>query len=129
MMIKDGNVSIEYSDDFLKTMDSEYRYYFDTTENLFFEHPDIRVCVKEGSLLREKASIYYYQDSKLAMTFHGTVFFAKLGKRFPRSLSKKEVAFLLRNLRKDKRGRFHIKDDMEEYILNKYGEEYLKLIQ
>ena len=72
----------------------EYSYFYDTTDNLFFEYPDIRVFVKDESLFSERESVYYYQDGILNTTFNGTVFFGKLGTYKPLSLSKREISFL-----------------------------------
>ena len=86
MIIKDGNISTQYSDDLMKTINEEYGYFYDTADNLFFEYPEIRVFVRDESLFSEKESVYYYQDGILNMTFNGTVFFGKLGVNRPLSL-------------------------------------------
>ena len=53
------------------------------------------------SFFDEKPSIGYCRNGRLSSTFNGTVFFAKLGMYCIRSLSKKEVSFLLRNLKRN----------------------------
>lgn len=126
MIIKDGNISTQYSDDFMKTIDDEFEYYYDTTDNLFFEYPDIRVFVKEESLFTEKESIYYYQDNELNMAFNGTVFFGKLGVNRPLSLSDREISFLKRSLKKDNDGTYHINSDMKGYLIRHYDSRWLK---
>ena len=108
MVIKDGCIDVEYSDDFIKTMKEEFRCFFDTTDNLFMKYPDIRVFVKDESLWTDEPSVFYCQDHKLMMTFNGTVFFAKLGNNCVRSLSKKEVSFLLKNLSRNDDGTYSI---------------------
>ena len=108
LKVKHGKVSEEYTDDFISVMNEEYGYFFDTTDYLFERYPDIRVFVKDESLFTEEPSVYYYQDDELLMTFNGTVFFAKLGKSKVRSLSKKETAFLLRNLKRNDGGAYSI---------------------
>ena len=108
LKVKHGMVSEEYTDDFISMMKNEYDYFFDTAEYLFDRHPDIRVFVKEESLFSERPSVYYYRDSELLMTFGGTVFFAKLGKTKVRSLTKKEMQFLLKNLKRNDHGIYRI---------------------
>ena len=98
MIIRKGTAEVRYTDDFIGMMKNEYRYFFDTTDYLFDRYPDIRVFVKEESLFTQKPTVYYCQDSEPLTTFNGTVFFAKLGITKVRSLSKKEISFLLRNL-------------------------------
>ena len=98
LIIRNGNVAIGYTDDFIRLMDDEYHYFFDSCDDLFDSYPDIRVFVKDESLFSEKPTVYYYDDQKLMTTFNGTVFFAKLGTTKVRSLSEKEVSFLLKNL-------------------------------
>ena len=97
-MIRNGKAEVRYTDDFIRMMKEEYHRFFDTTDYLFDRYPDIRVFVRDESLFDDVPQIWYYQDNKLYMTFNGTVFFAKLGMYYVRSLSKKEVSFLLRNL-------------------------------
>ena len=126
MIIKDGNISIQYSDDLMKTINKEYSYFYDTTDNLFFEYPDIRVFIKDESLFSEKESVYYYQDGILNMTFNGTVFFGKLGVNRPLSLSEREISFLKRNLKKDNDGIYHINSDMKRYLIRHYDNEWLR---
>jgi len=99
--VKGGNVSIGYIQDFMKMMKDEYDHRFDSTDCLFDRYPDIRVFVKDESLFTEKPTVYYCRDNELMMTFNGTVFFAKLGITGVRSLSKKETAFLLNNLKRN----------------------------
>ena len=125
MIIKDGNIFVEYSDDLIRTITDEYDY-FDTTDNLFFEYPDIRVFVKDDSGSGEKAAVHYYQDNQFHSTFNGTVFFGKLGVNRPLSLSEKEINFLKRNLKKDSNGKYHINSDMRGYLIRHYDNEWLK---
>ena len=99
--VRDGNIDVAYTDDFIQMMKNEYDYFFDTSDHLFDRYPDIRVFVKDESLFTEEPSVNYYRDNELLMTFNGTVFFEKLGKTKVRSLSKKEVSFLLRNLKRN----------------------------
>ena len=101
LKVKDGNISVEYMDDFIQVMKKEFNGFFDTTDNLFERYPDIRVFVKDMSFFDEKPSIGYCRNGRLSSTFNGTVFFAKLGMYCVRSLSKKEVSFLLRNLKRN----------------------------
>ena len=101
LKVKDGNISVEYMDDFIQVMKKEFNGFFDTTDNLFERYPDIRVFVKDMSFFDEKPSIGYCRNGRLSSTFNGTVFFAKLGMYCIRSLSKKEVSFLLRNLKRN----------------------------
>ena len=101
LKVKDGNISVEYTDDFIQVMKKEFNGFFDTTDNLFERYPDIRVFVKDMSFFDEKPSVGYCRNGRLSSTFNGTVFFAKLGMYCIRSLSKKEVSFLLRNLKRD----------------------------
>lgn len=101
LSVKDGNISVEYTDDFIRMMEDEYKCFFDTSDHLFDRYPDIRVFVKDMSFFDEGPSVNYYRDNELMMTFNGTVFFAKLGMYCVRSLSKKEVSFLLRNLKRN----------------------------
>ena len=108
MVIKDGCIDIGYTDDFIRMIKDEFKYFYDTTDYLFDKYPDIRVFVKEESLFSEEPSVSYYRDNELLMTFNGTVFFAKLGKSKVRSLSKKEVSFLLRNLKRSNDGIYRI---------------------
>ena len=108
LLVKDENASVEYTDDFVKMMKHEFNYFFDTTDQLFDRYPDIRVFVKDESLFSEKPAVYYYQDNELITAFNGTMFFAKLGTHCIRSLSKKEAAFLLKNLKKDEDGTYRI---------------------
>ena len=104
LKVKDGNISVEYTNDLIQAMKEEYEYFFDTSDHLFDRYEDIRVFVKDMSFFDEEPSIECYRGDRLSMTFNGTVFFAKLGKYCVRSLSKKEVSFLLRNLkRKDEK--------------------------
>ena len=104
LKVKDGNISVEYTNDLIQAMKEEYEYFFDTSDHLFDRYEDIRVFVKDMSFFDEEPSIEYYRNGRLSMTFNGTVFFAKLGTYCVRSLSKKEVSFLLRNLkRKDEK--------------------------
>ena len=104
LSVKDGNIDVAYTDDFIQMMKDEYDYFFDTSDHLFDRYEDIRVFVKDMSFFDEEPSIECYRGGRLSMTFNGTVFFAKLGKYCVRSLSKKEVSFLLRNLkRKDEK--------------------------
>lgn len=104
LKVKDGNISVEYTNDLIQAMKEEYEYFFDTSDHLFDRYEDIRVFVKDMSFFDEEPSIECYRGGRLSMTFNGTVFFAKLGKYCVRSLSKKEVSFLLRNLkRKDEK--------------------------
>ena len=110
MIIKDGCIDVRYSNDFIKKMKDEFHYFFDTTDNLFKRYPNIRVFVKEESLWTDEPSIFYCRDNEQDMTFNGTVFFAKLGTYCVRSLSKKEVSFLLKNLKKRDDGMFHINE-------------------
>ena len=126
MIIRDGDISVGYSDDLIRTINEEYNYYFDTTDNLFFEYPDIRVFVKDESAFTEDESVYYYQDGKLNMTFNGTVFFGKLGINKPVSLSHRELNFLKRNLKKGQNGKYHINSDMKAYMTRHYDNEWLK---
>ena len=126
MIIKDGNISTQYSDDLMKTINEEYGYFYDTADNLFFEYPDIRVFVRDESLFSEKESVYYYQDGVLNMTFNGTVFFGKLGVNRPLSLSEREISFLKRNLKKDNDGIYHINSDMKGYLIRHYDNEWLR---
>ena len=100
MIVKNGTAEVRYTDDFIGMMKNEYHYFFDTTDYLFERYPDIRVFVKDESLFTEKPTVYYCQDSELITTFNGTAFFAKLGITRVRSLSKKEISFLLKNLRR-----------------------------
>ena len=101
LKVKDGNISVEYMDDFIQVMKKEFNGFFDTTDNLFERYPDIRVFVKDMSFFDEKPSVGYCRNGRLSSTFNGTVFFAKLGMYCTRSLSKKEVSFLLRNLKRN----------------------------
>ncbi|MBR0420657.1 MAG: hypothetical protein IJI66_15950 [Erysipelotrichaceae bacterium] len=101
LSVKDGNIDVAYTDDFIQMMKNEYDYFFDTSDHLFDRYPDIRVFVKDESLFTENPTVYYYQDNEPITTFNGTVFFAKLGMYCVRSLSKKEVSFLLRNLKRN----------------------------
>ena len=101
LKVKDGNISVEYMDDFIQVMKKEFNGFFDTTDNLFERYPDIRVFVKDMSFFDEKPSVGYCRNGRLSSTFNGTVFFAKLGMYCIRSLSKKEVSFLLRNLKRN----------------------------
>ena len=101
LKVKDGNISVEYMDDFIQVMKKEFNGFFDTTDNLFERYPDIRVFVKDMSFFDEKPSVGYCRNGRLSSTFNGTVFFAKLGMYCVRSLSKKEVSFLLRNLKRN----------------------------
>ena len=101
LKVKDGNISVEYTDDFIQVMKKEFNGFFDTTDNLFERYPDIRVFVKDMSFFDEKPSVGYCRNGRLSSTFNGTVFFAKLGMYCVRSLSKKEVSFLLRNLKRN----------------------------
>ena len=101
LKVKDGNISVEYMDDFIQVMKKEFNGFFDTTDNLFERYLDIRVFVKDMSFFDEKPSIGYCRNGRLSSTFNGTVFFAKLGMYCVRSLSKKEVSFLLRNLKRN----------------------------
>ena len=101
LKVKDGNISVEYTDDFIQVMKKEFNGFFDTTDNLFERYLDIRVFVKDMSFFDEKPSIGYCRNGRLSSTFNGTVFFAKLGMYCIRSLSKKEVSFLLRNLKRN----------------------------
>lgn len=101
LRVKDGTVSEEYTEDLFTLMKKEYGYFFDTTDHLFDRYPDIRVFVKDESLFTEKPAINYLHDNELLMTFNGTVFFGKLGKTKVRSLSKKEIKFLLKNLKRN----------------------------
>ena len=101
LKVQDGNISVEYTDDFIQVMKKEFNGFFDTTDNLFERYPDIRVFVKDMSFFDEKPSIGYCRNGRLSSTFNGTVFFAKLGMYCVRSLSKKEVSFLLRNLKRN----------------------------
>lgn len=126
MIIRNKDFYVEYSDDFIRTVNEEYGSYFDTTDNLFFEYPDIRVFVKDESLFTEKETVYYYQNRELNMTFNGTVFFGKLGVNKPLSLSDKEINFLKRNLKKDQDGKYHINSDMKAYMTRHYDNEWLK---
>ena len=43
LSVKDGNISVEYTDDFIQVMKKEFNGFFDTTDNLFERYPDIRV--------------------------------------------------------------------------------------
>ena len=108
LLVKDGRTELAYTDDFMKLMKNEFNYFFDTADDLFERYPDIRVFVKDESLFTEKPALYYYQDNELITTFNGTVFFAKLGSCCIRSLSQKEVSFLLKNLNKDEDGTYRI---------------------
>ena len=126
MIIKDGNISTQYSDDLMKTINEEYGYFYDTADSLFFEYPEIRVFVRDESLFSEKESVYYYQDGILNMTFNGTVFFGKLGVNRPLSLSEREISFLKRNLKKDNDGIYHINSDMKGYLIRHYDNEWLR---
>ena len=101
LKVKDGNISVEYTDDFIQVMKKEFNGFFDTTDNLFERYLDIRVFVKDMSFFDEKPSVGYCRNGRLSSTFNGTVFFAKLGMYCIRSLSKKEVSFLLRNLKRN----------------------------
>ena len=101
LKVKDGNISVEYTDDFIQVMKKEFNGFFDTTDNLFERYLDIRVFVKDMSFFDEKPSVGYCRNGRLSSTFNGTVFFAKLGMYCVRSLSKKEVSFLLRNLKRN----------------------------
>lgn len=111
MMIKNGNIDIGYTDDFVRLMKDEFHYYFDSCDCLFDRYPDIRVFVKDESLFDEKPTVYFYDNHQLMTTFNGTVFFAKLGTTRVRSLSKKEVGFLLKNLRRREDGCYDISND------------------
>lgn len=126
MIIKDGNISTQYSDDLMKTINEEYGYFYDTADSLFFEYPEIRVFVRDESLFSEKESVYYYQGGILNMTFNGTVFFGKLGIYKPLSLSEREISFLKRNLKKDNDGIYHINSDMKGYLIRHYDNEWLR---
>ena len=126
MIIKDGNISTQYSDDLMKTINEEYGYFYDTADNLFFEYPEIRVFVRDESLFSEKESVYYYQDGILNMIFNGTVFFGKLGIYKPLSLSEREISFLKRNLKKDNDGIYNINSDMKGYLIRHYDNEWLR---
>ena len=35
LSVKDGNVNVTYTDDFIKMMKKEYDYFFDTSDHLF----------------------------------------------------------------------------------------------
>ena len=35
LSVKDGNISVEYTDDFIQVMKKEFNGFFDTTDNLF----------------------------------------------------------------------------------------------
>ena len=35
LSVKDGNVNVAYTDDFIKMMKNEYDYFFDTSDHLF----------------------------------------------------------------------------------------------
>ena len=79
LSVRDGNIDVAYTDDFIQMMKNEYDYFFDTSDHLFDRYPDIRVFVKDESLFTENPTVYYYQDNEPITTFNGTVFFAKLG--------------------------------------------------
>ena len=120
MIIRNGSIDIRYTDDFLKVLDDEYHYFFDSSDYLFDQYPDIRVFVKDESLFTDKPAVYYYDDHQLTATFNGTVFFAKLGTTKARSLSKKETSFLLKNLKRRDDGCHDISNDVKRHDYRLY---------
>lgn len=108
IIVKDGQIDVRYTSNFIQLIKDEFQYFFDSTDYLFDDYPDVRVFVKDESLFTERPSVFYYYDHELFTTFNGTVFFAKLGTYKPRSLSKREVAFLLKNLKPRDDGNFDI---------------------
>ena len=115
MIIRNGSIDVGYTDDFLKVLDDEYHYFFDSSDYLFDQYPDIRVFVKDESLFTDKPTVYYYDDHKLTATFNGTVFFAKLGATKVRSLSKQEAGFLMKNLKRRDDDCFDIRNDISHH--------------
>lgn len=97
--VKDGVISIHSTSDFMKMMKEEYGgMSYDTTDYIFDENLDIRVFVKDLNLDSEEVCINYYYNGDLWSTFNGTVFFSKLGTTKVRSLSKKDIDIIMRNL-------------------------------
>ena len=84
LKVKDGNISVEYTNDLIQAMKEEYEYFFDTSDHLFDRYEDIRVFVKDMSFFDEEPSIECYRGDRLSSTFNGTVFFAKLGTYYDR---------------------------------------------
>ena len=108
LKVKDGNISVEYTNDLIQAMKEEYEYFFDASDHLFDRYEDIRVFVKDMSFFDEEPSIECYRGDRLSMTFNGTLFFAKLGTYCVKSLSKKEVSFLSRSLKRRDDGIYSI---------------------
>ena len=112
MIVKDGIIEVRYTDDFIMMMEEEYHWFFDTTDNLFKRFPDIRVFVRDNSLcFNDKTEIHYHYDDDRDMDFKGTVYFAKLRERSVVSLSKKEISFLMKNLKRREDNTFEISYD------------------
>ena len=40
LKVKDGNISVEYTNDLIQAMKEEYEYFFDTSDHLFDRYED-----------------------------------------------------------------------------------------
>ena len=47
IIVKDGQIDVRYTSNFIQLIKDEFQYFFDSTDYLFDDYPDVRVFVKD----------------------------------------------------------------------------------
>ena len=98
VVVRPGSVEARESADPQAEIESILGAHWDSSDRLLWAHPGIRAFVRDGSIYDEAPTIWYGPAGGRAWPLCGTVVFSKLNLRSWGTLSRREVAYLLKVL-------------------------------